>query len=261
MDLYQVQYLRLIHQLEGWLARHWPEITELVELTSATLLSLLAQVGGPAEIANAPSEARELMTKVSRRLMKPTKIEQVLQAASTTVGLPLLEQERAALKTLASEAYRALRAYKEAKVGVEQLAQGTVSEVLAPAVGKTTAAVLVTEVGDPRRFHSTRGYLKAYGLNLKEKSSGKHQGRLKITKQGSGRARQYLWLAVYRWRQRDPIAQAWYESKVKRDGGGKARAVVGLMRKLVKALYHVARGEPFDSRRLFDVRRLKLAQS
>ncbi len=56
-------------------------------------------------------------------------------------------------------------------------------------------------------------------------------------------------------------AQAWYESKVKRDGGGKARAVVGLMRKLVKALYHVARGEPFDSRKLFDVRRLKLAQS
>lgn len=261
MDLFQVQYLRLIHQLEGWLARHWPEITQQVELTSATLLSLLARVGGPADIASAPSEARALMTTVSRRLMKPTKIEKVLQSASTTVGLPLLDEERAALKTVASEAYRALRAYKEAKVRVEQLAQGTVSEVLAPAVGKTTAAVLVTEVGDPRRFHSTRGYLKAYGLNLKEKSSGKYQGRLQITKQGSGRARQYLWLAVYRWRQRDPVAQAWYEAKVKRDGGSKARAVVGLMRKLVKALYHVARGEPFDSRKLFDVQRLKVATS
>ncbi len=128
--------------------------------------------------------------------------------------------------------YLASRAYRQATVGVEHWAQGTVSEVLAPAVGKTTAGVLVKEIGAPRRFHSLRPYLKAYGLNLKEKSSGKHQGRLKMMKQGSGRARQYLWLAVYRWRQRDPIAQAWNESKVKRDGGGKARAVVSLMRNM-----------------------------
>jgi len=95
-------------------------------------------------------------------------------------------------------------------------------------------------------------------LNLKEKSSGKYQGRLRITKWGSGRARQYLWLAVSRWRKKDAIVQAWYAAKVKRDGGSKARAVVALMRKLVRALFHVARGAPMNTDGLFDVSRLRL---
>jgi len=259
MDLHQVQYLRLVHQLEAWLARHWPEVTRLIELTSATLLAVLARVGGPADVAADPDAARKLMTGMSHRLMTAEKIERVLETAAQSVGLALLAEERTALMTIAAEAHRSLRAYKAAKQRVIETAEGGVSEVIAPAVGKTTAAVLVTEVGDPRRFPSASAYLKAYGLNLKEKSSGKYQGRLRITKCGSGRARQYLWLAVSRWRKRDAIVQSWYDAKVKRDGGSKARAVVALMRKLVKALFHVARGQPMDTTRLFDVRHLRIA--
>jgi len=259
MDLHQSQYLRLIHQLESWLARYWPEVTELLELTSATLLATLGRIGGPRDVAAQPEAARKLMAGMSHRLMKPEKIERVLDCAARSAGLEMLPTEREALMTLAAEAHRSLRAFKVAKHAVEKLAEGGPSEALAPAVGKTTSVVLVTEVGDPRRFPCAQAYLKAYGLNLKEKSSGKYQGRLRITKQGSGRARQYLWLAVHRWRRSDAIAHAWYEAKVKRDGGRKARAVVALMRKLAKALFHVARGEPFDSRRLFDTARLAVS--
>jgi transposase len=259
MDVYQVQYLRLVHQLESWLARYWPEVTRLVDLTSATLMALLGRVGGPRDVAANPAAARKLMAGMSHRLMAAEKIEAVLQSATQTVGLPLLAEERIALMTIAAEAHRSLRAYKAAKQRVQETAKGSPSEAIAPAVGETTAAVLVTEVGDPRNFSSARAYIKAYGLNLKEKSSGKYQGKLRITKNGSGRARQYLWLAVSRWRKKDAIVQAWYAAKVKRDGGKKARAVVALMRKLVKALFHVARGEPLDTQRLFDVRRLQLA--
>jgi transposase len=259
MDIYQVQYLRLVHQMESWLARYWPEVTRLVDLTSATLMALLGRIGGPRDVAADPDAARKLMTGMSHRLMTAEKIEQVLQSAAQSVGLPLLPEERTALMTIASEAHRSLRAFKGAKQRVQEVAKGGPSESIAPAVGETTAAVLVTEVGDPRKFPNSRAYLKAYGLNLKEKSSGKYQGRLRITKNGSGRARQYLWLAVSRWRKKDAIVQAWYAEKVKRDGGGKARAVVALMRKLVKALFHVARGEPMDTQRLFDTTRLRLA--
>lgn len=259
MDIYQVQYLRLIHQLESWLARYWPEVTRLVALTSATLLAVLARVGGPRNVAVNPDATRQLMTGMSHRLMTAEKIEQVLDSATRSVGLPLLDEERAALMAIAAEAHRSLRAYKAAKQRMLELAAGGASEAIAPVVGAATAAVLLTEVGDPREFPSARAYLKAFGLNLKEKSSGKYQGRLRITKNGSGRARQHLWLAVFRWRQKDPIVQAWYAAKVERDGGSKARAVVALMRKLVKALFHVARGTPMDTRILFNVNRLRLA--
>ena len=100
--------------------------------------------------------------------------------------------------------------------------------------------------------------MKGYGLNLKEKSSGKQKGQLSITKRGPGRARQYLWLAVFRWLQKDAVARAWYAEKIKRDGGRRSRAVIALMRKFAQALFHVARGVPLDSRKLFDVSRLRL---
>jgi transposase len=96
------------------------------------------------------------------------------------------------------------------------------------------------------------------GLNLKEKSSGKHQGQLKITKRGPGLARKYLYLAALRLIQNDPIVQCWYQRKVQRDGGHKGKAIVAIMRKLAKSLWHVARGRAFDSQALFNVRALQL---
>ena len=95
------------------------------------------------------------------------------------------------------------------------------------------------------------------GLNLKEISSGRRQGQLGITKRGPSQARQYLYLAVLRWIQKDPWAKAWYDRKVQRDGGQKLKALVALMRKLLIGLRWVALGEEFDSTRLFDTRRLE----
>jgi len=259
MDLFRQHNQRLIHSLESSLARYWPEVTELLELGSATLLALLARIGGPKDVTREILAARKLMLGMSHRLMSEEKIEAVLISAQSSVGLPMLGQERSALMTLASEAHRALKEFKRAKAEVERLSENTVAKVLAPATGKTTAAVLVADVGDPRDFPCARAYLKAFGLNLREKSSGMLKGRLSITKRGASRARQYLWLAVFRWIQRDPVTRAWYDSKIKRDGGKRAKGVVALMRKFAKALFHVARGAVFDSTKLFDISRLQLA--
>lgn len=183
MDLYQEQEQRLVHKLEALLARHWPELPKLLELTSATLMALLGRLGAPAEVAERLEEARRLMHGMSHGLMSAEKIEAVLQSAQTTVGIEMVAEERAALKVVASEAHRALKEFKKAKGRVEELSlENEAAQCLAPEVGKATAAVLVADVGDPREFGSTRAYLKAFGMNLKEKSSGKKQGQLHITK-------------------------------------------------------------------------------
>jgi transposase len=201
------------------------------------------------------------MRGMSHGLMSEEKIEAVLRAAMATAGVAMLDEERSALMLIASEGHRSLRAYKEAKGRVEALSADGPARAIAPVVGRTTAAVLVTEVGDGREFGSVGAYLKAFGLNLKERSSGEHKGRLKLTKRGPSRARQYVWLATCRWLQKDRVARAWYDAKVTRDGGRRAKAVTALMRKLVKALFHVARGAPLDSAKLFDVSRLRLPEA
>ena len=259
MDLHQRRYLQLVGNLEGLLARHWPELPALVELTAASLMALLARIGGPADVAAHPSAAAKLLHGISHGLMTEEKIAAVVDGAGTSVGVPLVGLERDALMTIAGEAHRALRAFKAAKTGVEKLSAHTPAVALAPVVGKTTAAVVYTEVGDARSYSSTGAFLKAMGMNLKEKSSGTIKGQLKLTKRGSSRVRHYLWLAVFRWIQKDPIANAWYQRKKERDSGKSSRAAVALMRKLARALYHVGRGATFDSSKLFDLRRLGLA--
>jgi transposase len=168
----------------------------------------------------------------------------------------MLDLERKALMAIADEAQRALRAYTCAKTALEKVSLETSAQYMAATVGKATAAVFSAFVGDPANFPSASAYVKAFGMNLKEKSSGKFQGHLKLTKRGPGRARQYLWLAVCRWVRQDQLARAWYEKKVKRDAGKKAKAIVALMRKLAGALYQIGRGDPFDATKLFDAKRL-----
>jgi len=124
-------------------------------------------------------------------------------------------------------------------------------ERMASVVGKTTTAVLSSSLGSPQSYPDAASYLKGAGLNLKERSSGKHKGQLKITKRGPSVARRYLYLAALRWIARDPQVQEWYQRKVQRDGGRKGKAIIALMRKLTKALWHVARGEHFDAAKLF----------
>lgn len=258
LELHHEHYLRNLNVLEAMLARHWPELLQVLELTSATLLVLLERIGGPAQVAKSPAQAGALMRSSSRGLIKPERIAIAVESAATTLGLPLLPQELAMLRELAAELNRARRAYNKAKQRVAELCAAPEVASLAATVGNTTAAVLIADVGNPRAFPCASAYVKALGLNLKERSSGKHHGRLSLSKRGPSRARKYLWFAVLRWLQADPVAAAWYRSKVARDGGNTMSALGALMRKLAKALFHIAHGRLFDSRKLFDVSRLSL---
>jgi transposase len=263
MSLYDEQFWALRNRLEARLARYWPELTQLLPLDSATLIGLLAECGSPAQVAADPEQAHRLARRIGRTLLAEDKVEQVLVSARETIGVPMTQPERHALMQLAREAQRAREAARSAKAEVERLSQEHAGiQLMARAVGKVTAAVLALSVGNADEYESAAAYVKSYGLNLKERSSGKHKGRLKITKRGPGRARRYLYMAVLRLIQHDATCAAWYRRKVARDGGKlKGKAIVALMRKITAALWHVARGTPFDARKLFDVRRLKLGEA
>ena len=118
-------------------------------------------------------------------------------------------------------------------------------------IGRVTTGLLIAEGLDPRAYANSSSYCKAFGLNLKERSSGQHKGQIKITKRGSGLARRDLYLATLRLINHNEIVSTWYEKKVQAQGGrDKLKIVVALMRKLSRALWYVARGQAFDARRL-----------
>jgi len=90
------------------------------------------------------------------------------------------------------------------------------------------------------------------GLNLSERSSGRYQGKLKISKRGSAMARHWLHLAALRLIRSQPSVRGWYEAKKERDVRGALGAVTGVTRRLAMALHAIAvHGEAFDPGRLF----------
>ena len=119
-----------------------------------------------------------------------------------------------------------------------------------PAVGLVTACVLWMCLGDPLNYPSAAAYRKAMGLNLKERSSGMHKGKLSLSKRGQRLTRKWLYFSALRW-MKEPSVKRWVEKKKARDGGRGDKAAVGVMRRLALAAWHTGQGEAFDPARLF----------
>jgi len=110
-----------------------------------------------------------------------------------------------------------------------------------PGIGPQTAARLVARVGDPAEFRSA-GALAAFvavvpGLH----QSGKRQSqRAGLHPLGHGRLRAQLWMPTLSAIRFNPWLRAYYERLIAR---GKVRkvAVVAAMRKLLAAIYSVAK--------------------
>mgnify|MGYP002526256226 FL=1 len=228
-------------RLEGQLARHWPEATNTLRLTSGVLLRSLATYGGPGGLA-AEETALEQLVKWGRSRLSQEKGEKLLADARDSVGVRQSAINVRRLQEYASEALACRRAVSVITKQLQELtAKHPVIQAQALAVGLVTASVLWVYLGDPRNYDSGFAYQKAMGLNLKVRSSGKYKGRLKITKRGHSQVRRWLYFAALRMIQQDGVKQ-WYEAKKAKNPAERheaKRGLIGVMRKRALALYQV----------------------
>jgi transposase len=263
LERYQKRYLENVNRIEGQLARVWPELFGLIDLTGAAILALLERYPGPAAVQKDARGAKELMSRAGRKFLVEEKINAVIASARTSIGVDLNAAERYALSDLARDTRVAREQKQEAEAKLRELgAENEIVKRLAPMTGMITAIMLLALAGDVHAYPSAGAYLKALGLNLREHSSGEGKiGKLRITKRGSPITRKYLFLLALRMVNSNPIVEAWYAKKVQRDGGKvKMKAIMAVMRKLAKAIWNVGRGASFDAAKLFDVRLLDVRQ-
>jgi transposase len=238
-------------RLEGLLARHWPEATRVLKLSSATLLRVLQHYGSPQAVTADP-KAAERVARWGGKFLGAAKVANVLAGARASVGVRPGEWEQRQLQEYAAQALQARQQGERGQRRLRALARGhAVLEAQGKVVGLPTACVLWVSTGDPRNYHAAPAYRKAMGLNLVERSSGIYQGQLRISKRGSARARQWLYFAALRLVQQAGV-RGWYEAKKARNPDDAKRALVAVMRKLALALYHVGvQNKEFDPGRLF----------
>src|SRR5208282_4155394 len=89
-------------RLEGLLARHWPEATQVLKLSSGTLLRVLKRYGTPQALA-ADGEAAKLLARWGGAFLAPEKIEQLLAGAGASVGVRLGEWQQRQIQNYAQQ--------------------------------------------------------------------------------------------------------------------------------------------------------------
>ena len=252
MDGQRRQMMLWCGRVEALLSRHWPEATRIVKLGSGTLLRCLAKYGGPRGLAAAP-DALAQVQRWGRQYLSAEKAQKLVDSARQTAGVTMGRWDEERLRRYACAIQHCQGETRAARRRLRELTRDHAAiRAMGEVVGVPTACVLWVELGDPSTYHCGPAYRKAMGLNLAERSSGKWQGKLKISKRGSSKARRWLYLAALRWVRDEPVRSWYVRQKAERRGEGKA-AVIGVMRKLALALYRVGgRGEKFDRKQLYE---------
>jgi transposase len=251
LDGQRRQMMQWCGRMEALVSRHWPEATGIVPLCSGTLLRCLAEYGGPRGLA-AAADAGERLHGWGGHYLSAEKVQQLVTSARQTVGVAMGPWDEERLRRYSQEIRNARQEMRAARRRLQALtADHAAIRAMGAVVGVPTACVLWVGLGDPKTYHCGPAYRKAMGLNLAERSSGRWQGKLKISKRGSSEVRRWLYLAALRWLRQEPVRSWYLRQKAARRGEGKA-AVIGVMRKLALAVYRVGgRGEKFDQQALY----------
>lgn len=107
-------------------------------------------------------------------------------------------------------------------------------------IGEITAAALIGEVGDFTKFKTISEVMKLAGLDLFEISSGKHQGRRRISKRGRPLMRKLLFFAAINVVRKGGAMHEQYQRYLKR-GMLKMKALVAIARKLLRVIFALVR--------------------
>jgi transposase len=237
---------RLFNQLQCLLASFFPEFLQVMkDVTTASAQHLIKHHPTPQDIVNLGEPAlAALLRKISRGKLKPDRARALFEASSASVGIrdgrdSMLEEVRLIVDTIAS--YDRFIEGLEADM-VRYLERIPYSQVILSlrGIGPVTAAGLIGEVGDFTKFGTISEVLKLAGLDLYEVSSGKHKGKLKISKRGRSHMRKLLYLAALSAVRKGGVMHEWYQGALGR-GMIKTKALVAVSRKLLMIIFALVR--------------------
>ena len=125
-------------------------------------------------------------------------------------------------------------------------------------IGLITVAGLIGEVGDFKKFNTISEMMKLAGLDLFEVSSGKHKGKLRISKRGRSLMRKLLYFAAINVVKPHGIMYESYQEMLDR-GQPKMKALVAIARKLLGLIFALARDNTMYEENYNHRRHFKLA--
>lgn len=235
------------------LDRIFPEYETLfsdVFLTSSR--ELLKRAASADELATFDlHELSALLRTSSRGKFGVAKAQSVIEAAKNSVGVSFLaDAAQLEMHCLVTQLdfLQTQVAHVDAAIQI-LVAQTTQHLTSIPGIGPVTAATILGEIGDIRRFDSLEKLVGYTGIDARVHQSGQFSAsQMHMSKRGSPYLRRAVWLSANIARQYDPELEAYYERK--RAEGKHHNTVIGaICRKLLARIFIVLKEQrPYQVR-------------
>jgi len=172
-------------------------------------------------------QRRQLLTAENRAWLEQLELPGSARL-QVDVALRIVDQLRAEIEPIERE----LRAYARRQPGCQALMRHY-------GIGELTAVTIVAELGDVRRFGSSRRAVRYAGLDITVSQSDQRRSPGHLSRQGPPALRWALFEAAQVARRPNSPDRGYYEQTSERIGGN--RACLAIARKLLKRSYHSLR--------------------
>jgi transposase len=233
------------NQLQDLIFVIFPELCDIVKPSTKTGMYLIKNYPNPERIISIGIETLcNIVRKISRGKLGIDPVEKLYHAAKESVGITegkeaiLLETSHLVSNIEAENRY--IEGLEEQMMMYLEQIPYSHSILSIKGIGNITAAGLIGEVGDFKKFKTISEVMKLAGLDLFEVSSGKHRGRHHISKRGRALMRKLLFFTAINTVKSHGIMYAWYQ-KMLNNGTPKIKALIAVSRKLLRTIFALAR--------------------
>jgi len=235
----------LKNQLQHLVFIIFPELVSIISPSTKTGMYLIKNFSDPESIVSMGIEKLyDIIRKISRGRIGADRAEKLYNAAIQSIGITegkesiLLEITHLA-SNIENENRHIKDLEKQMVVFLEQIPYShTILSI--KGIKHITAAGLVGEVGDFRKFKTISQVMKLAGLDLYEISSGKHQGCRRISKRGRALLRKLLFFAALNTTRKNGVFYAPYQRHLAK-GMPPMKALVAISRKLMMVIFALVR--------------------
>ena len=223
----------------------FPEYESLFTDTfGKTSLQLLSEYSTPEEILALDSDKLcEIINSASRGRFGLDKAKQIQDTARNSFGIMLATDSFGLLiRQYIEHIFFVEKQLQNIEDEIERLLAGFECQLSTiTGVGSTLAAVILSEIGDVRKFDSSAKLAAFAGIDPTVKQSGEFNGtRCRMSKRGSPYLRRAIWLASTVAAFRDPAINALYLKK-RNEGKSHMTTMGHICRKMISIIFAVLR--------------------
>jgi hypothetical protein len=231
------------NQLQHLLFVIFPEFSWAMK--SKSVLHLVENCPTPQGIIRMGIEALcAILRKTSRGKLGQKRAKEIFEAAQKSIGISegresILKEIGHLVSNMRNEDCFIESSQRLMKQYLEEIPYSH-SILSIKGIGVVTAAGLIGEVGDFRKFSTVSEITKLAGLDLYEISSGRKKGQRRISKRGRSYLRKILFFAAINVVRIEGILHTKYQEMLDR-GMAKLKALIAISRKILRIIFAIVR--------------------